>query len=91
MIARAGERLEEILEQVEAGDIMSRSEVELAAATFLVYYGNHISQEEEDILPIAGQLLTPKDWEEIRAAAPSRGGVTPERFRELRHRIEYEA
>lgn len=90
VIARAGERLEKILEEVEAGEIVARTEVELAAATFLVYYGNHISQEEEDMLPLAGKLLTAKDWEEIKAAAPARKAVTAERFRELRHRIEME-
>jgi hemerythrin-like domain-containing protein len=90
VIARAGEQLEKILEEVEAGDIVPRAQVEIAAATFLVYYGNHISQEEEDILPIAATLLGPKDWEEIKAAAPVKGAVPLERFRELRHRIETE-
>jgi hemerythrin-like domain-containing protein len=88
VIAHAGERLEQILEGLEAGEILSRTEVELAVATFLVYYGNHISREEEDILPLAATLLTKKDWEEIRAAAPAATAASPERFRDLRHRIE---
>lgn len=87
VIAHAGERLEHILDGVEAGEILARTEVELAVATFLLYYGNHISREEEDVLPLAATLLTPKDWDEITKAAPAKQLVPTERFRELRHRI----
>jgi hemerythrin-like domain-containing protein len=91
VIARAGERLEKILEGAEAGEIIPRAEVEIAAATYLVYYGNHISQEEEDMLPLAGKLFSAPDWADIKAAGPARRTVPLERFRELRHRIELEA
>lgn len=95
VVARAGEQLEKMLEEAEAGAIMPRAQVEVAAATYLVYYGNHIAKEEEDILPLAAQLLTQEDWMAVKAAAPGRppeAGTDPlERFRELRHRIEMEA
>ncbi len=95
VVARAGEALEQMLEEVEAGAIIPRAQLEVAAATYLVYYGNHIAKEDEDLLPLAGEVLTAADWEAVKAAAPSRHpefGTEPlERFRELRHRIEMEA
>lgn len=95
VVARAGEQLERMLEEVEAGAIIPRAQLEVAAATYLVYFGNHIAKEEEDILPLAGEVLTAADWDAVKAAAPSRhpdvGAHPLERFRELRHRIEMEA
>jgi hemerythrin-like domain-containing protein len=96
VIARAGDHLESLLEEIDAGAIIRRAEVEMAAATYLVYFGNHIAKEEEDILPLAAQLFSESDWAAIKAAAPAAQdplfGTTPlERFRELRHRIELEA
>lgn len=96
VVAYAGEQLEKMLEEIEAGAIIPRAEVELAAATYLVYYGNHIAKEEEDILPLAATELTEADWEAVKNASPrghpSDFGADPlERFRELRHRIEMEA
>ena len=95
VVARAGEELEQMLEEVEAGSIIPRAQLEVAAATYLVYFGNHIGKEEEEILPLAAEVLTASDWEAVKAAAPSRNadfiGEPLERFRELRHRIELEA
>jgi hemerythrin-like domain-containing protein len=95
VVARAGEQLEKMLEEVEAGAIIPRAQVEVAAATYLVYFGNHIAKEEEDILPLAAQLLTEADWAAVKAATPGyppEAGTDPlERFRDLRHRIEMEA
>jgi hemerythrin-like domain-containing protein len=85
-----------MLQEVEADAIMARAQVEVAAATYLVYYGNHIAKEEEDVLPLAAQILTPEDWKAVKEVQlpgnTAEGGVhTLERFRELRHRIEMEA
>jgi hemerythrin-like domain-containing protein len=96
VVARAGEQLEYMLQEVEADAIMARAQVEVAAATYLVYYGNHIAKEEEDVLPLAAQILTPEDWKAVKEVQlpgnTAEGGVhTLERFRELRHRIEMEA
>lgn len=71
VIAHAGETLREHLEAILAGAIVPRGEVEVAVAMYLVYYGNHIAKEEEDILPRAAQALTPQDWEAVRAGAPA--------------------
>lgn len=97
VIARAGHTLAHLLTEVDAGDaIVSRAEIEVAAATFLVYYGNHIEKEEEDVLPLAGRTLTAADWAAIKDAVPPSpdplfGTVPEKRFRDLRHRIALEA
>jgi hemerythrin-like domain-containing protein len=96
VIAQAGETLLRQIESILNGTIVPRAEVEVAAATYLVYYGNHIAREEEDVLTRAALHLTPEDWEAVKSAAP--GAQDPlfakeaqQRFRELRRRIVLEA
>lgn len=96
VIAKAGATLMRLLEEVQSDAVVSRAEVEVAAATYLVYYGNHIANEEEEILPLARQTLTAEDWQSAIAAAPAGhdpllGPHPEERFRELRRRIAVEA
>ena len=69
IIAQAGEKLHALLSAALDGAILPRAEVEVAAATYLVYYGNHIAHEEEDILGRAAQALTAEDWDAVRKAA----------------------
>ena len=71
VIAHAGEKLRDLLEQAANDAIVQRGEIEVAAATYLVYYGNHIAKEEEDILPRAARHLTADDWQAVKAAAPA--------------------
>jgi hemerythrin-like domain-containing protein len=96
VIAHAGETLRNHLEAVLGGTIVPLADIEMAAATYLVYYGNHIAKEEEDILTRAEEVLTPEDWEAVRIAAPPArdplfGPDPEERFRELRRQIASEA
>ena len=96
MIAHAGESLRVLLEEAAEDTMVLRAEIEVAAATYLVYYGNHIQREEEEILPKAGLHLTPQDWAAVRDAAkapadPLFGDHPEERFKELRRRISAEA
>ena len=96
VIAHAGENLRNLLEAASNGAMVPRAEVEVAAATFLVYYGNHIQREEEEILPRAAQLLTETDWIAVKDAAPAGkdplfGKEPQERFKALRHRIALES
>ena len=79
-------------EQAVNGEGTPRSSIEVAAATYLVYYGPHIAVEEEDVLPLAAKELTPADWAAVRDAAPERheppfGDATEPRFREVRRHI----
>lgn len=70
VIAHAGEALLERLDAAASGTFEPRADVEAAAATFLVYYRNHLSTEEARILPRAAELLTDADWAAVAAAVP---------------------
>jgi hemerythrin-like domain-containing protein len=96
VIANAGEKLLAQLESILEDTIVPRAELEMAAATYLVYYENHISREERDVLPLAARLLTRDDWKAVASAVP--GGPDPlfgidpaEHYRDLRRQIALEA
>ena len=95
VIAHAGETLRKYLVAILADTIVPRDEVEIAAATYLVYYGNHIAKEEEDVLPRAAEVLTAADWEAVGNAVPHRSdplfGGSDERYKFLRHQIALES
>ena len=70
VIAKAGDELLRRLGEI-ADDVMtSRSDVETAAATYLVYYRHHLSTEESKIMPRARDLLTSDDWAAATEAMP---------------------
>ncbi len=92
VIAHAGEALRTLIQAILGGAVVPRAEVEMAAATYLVYYGNHIAKEEEDVLPRAAKELTEEDWEAVRNGVPPTrdplfGSTPEERYRELRRQI----
>jgi hemerythrin-like domain-containing protein len=96
VIAHAGAALLAHIEAALGGTILPREQLEAAAATYLVYYQNHIRTEETAILARAAQHLTAEDWEAVRAAVPVAPdplfGANPQtRFRELRRHIAQEA
>lgn len=96
VIAQAGETLLRQIDAILGGAIVPREEVEVAAATYLVYYGNHIAKEEEDVLARAATHLTAEDWEAVKHAAPAGqdplfGKHAQQRYRELRRHIALEA
>jgi hemerythrin-like domain-containing protein len=96
VIAHAGETLRKLVQAIIGGAIIPRGELETAAATYLVYYGNHIATEEEDVLTRAAAVLKPEDWEAVRTAVqpgrdPLFGSSADERFRELRRQIALES
>jgi hemerythrin-like domain-containing protein len=74
VIAQAGARLLEQIEAILGGAMVPRGELEAALATYLVYYGNHIAKEEEDVLTRAAMHLTAEDWAAVRAAAADGAG-----------------
>jgi hemerythrin-like domain-containing protein len=92
VIARAGERLVELLDEALDDAVLSRAEVEVAAATYLVFYGNHIDKEEETVLGAAEKALTREDWQAVRDAVspppdPLFGVPPQERYRQLARRL----
>ncbi|HVJ12604.1 MAG TPA: AraC family transcriptional regulator, partial [Burkholderiales bacterium] len=72
VIAQAGQELLGQIEAILGGALVPRAELEAALATYLVYYGNHIAKEEEDVLGRAAQHLTAEDWAAVRAAVPAK-------------------
>lgn len=96
VIAHAGETLLRQIEAILGGAIVPRGQLEVAAATYLVYYGNHIAKEEEDVVTRAAMHLTDEDWQAIKEAAPALrdplfGKKAEQRYRELRRQIALEA
>jgi hemerythrin-like domain-containing protein len=92
VLAQAGQTLRDLLTRILDGSMVERAEVEIAAAMYLVYYGNHIAKEEEDVVGQAARLLSAEDWEAVRAAVPAQadplfGEAPDERYRALRQRI----
>lgn len=92
VIAAAGAELLNYLQQVVDDVVVERATVEAAAATYLVYYRRHITQEDRDIVPHAETLLTPQDWQVVMAAVPAGadplfGENSEPRYRELRRQI----
>ena len=96
VIAHSGQVLLGQIDAILEGSIVPRAEVEMALATYLVYYGNHIAKEEEDVIARAAKELDAKDWEKVKNAAPAGrdplfGNGGEERYRELRRQIALEA
>lgn len=96
VMANAGDALKELLAEILDDAVVSRAEVEMAAATYLVYYDKHIATEETEVMPHAARVLTPEDWAAVQAAVPSVrdplfGDKPEERFRSLRRQIALEA
>ena len=96
VLAAAGETLLTHLDAVVADALEPRSTVEAAAATYLVYYRQHLAAEEKEVIPRAAELLTPKDWAAVAAAVTAKpdpffGEDIEARFRKLRRQIAFEA
>jgi hemerythrin-like domain-containing protein len=92
VIANAGERLRELLNEALDGALVARADIEVAAATYLVYYVNHIATEEETVLVLAEKALTAEDWDAVRRSVPAPadplfGGQPQERYRQLARRL----
>ena len=96
VIANAGEKLLGQLEAILEDAILPRSEVEAAAATYLVYYATHIEREEREVLPRAALVLTKEDWDAVNDAVPEGSdplfGADPaQHYRDLRRQMALEA
>lgn len=96
VIATEGQELLRILDDIAAGAVISRTSVEAAAATYLVYYRHHIATEESEVIPRAAECLTAEDWESVATAVPPGrdplfGEHFDARYEELRRLVMSEA
>ena len=65
---KAGQELVRQLDDIVNGTISSREAVEAVAREYVGTLRSHMRIEEEEILPLADQLLTGRDWKAIHAA-----------------------
>jgi len=96
VIARAGDELLRMLNDVADEAVVLREDVESALATYLVYYRHHLATEEREIMPRAAALLGPQDWAAVAAAVPTGrdplfGEAAEARYGELRRLIDLES
>ncbi|WP_354674401.1 hemerythrin domain-containing protein [Cupriavidus alkaliphilus] len=96
VIATVGAELLDRLREVQSEVVISRSALEAAAAMYLVYYRNHLSTEEKQVMPRAARFLTDADWAEVAATEPASadplfGANVKKRFATLRKEIDSEA
>lgn len=96
VIAASGESLLKQVDSILEDAVVPRSQLEMALATYLVYYRSHIEQEDALIVGRAAKALTAADWEVVQyIPAPGRdaspGQKSAEHFRELRRQIALEA
>lgn len=95
VIAIAGDELSSRLKEVAEDVVTPRSDLEAAAATYLVYYRHHLATEERDVMPRAARVLTQEDWAAVATVPvgpdPLFGDKLGERFRELHRQISIQA
>lgn len=96
VIARAGDELLRMLNDVADEALVLREDVETALATYLVYYRHHLATEEREIMPRAAALLTPEDWSAVAGALPAGrdplfGDAAELRYQALRRLIDVES
>jgi hemerythrin-like domain-containing protein len=84
VISHAGEALLVQLENAANGGFAPRAGLVAAAATFLVYYRNHLHTEETQVLPRAAALLQEDDWAAVAATVPLESGRAAEALRAAR-------
>lgn len=92
VIARAGEALAGYLEDALDGGLVARSEVEAAAATYVLYYRHHIATEESEAVWRAAATLTADEWQSVADSAtvvfdPLFGATPNERYHEILHHL----
>ena len=91
LIAEAGEKLLNYLNQIITGGEVEPTGLKAAAATYLAYYRHHLAVEEHQIIPRAVELLRPDDWTAVTDIAaepdPLFGTEVDVRYSELRRRI----
>lgn len=92
VIASSGKRLVERLNGILAGAILQREAVEVDAATYIVYYRQHMAREETDLFPRLEAVLGSEDWKAVDDAItpeadPLFGSEVGQRYQQLHRQI----
>jgi hemerythrin-like domain-containing protein len=92
VIASSGKRLVEQLNGILAGAILEREAVEVGAATYIVYYRQHMAREEADLFPRLADVLGSEDWKAVDEAItpeadPLFGSKIGQRYEQLHRQI----
>jgi hemerythrin-like domain-containing protein len=75
-----------------AGAILEREAVEVGAATYIVYYRQHMAREEADLFPRLDDVLSSADWKAVddaitAEADPLFGSEIGQRYQQLHRQI----
>ncbi len=92
VIATSGKKLVEQLNAILGDAILEREAVEASAATYIVYYRQHMAREEAELFPRVEDVLSDADWkavgEAITAEAdPLFGAKVGQRYQQLHRQI----
>ena len=92
VIAASGKRLVEQLNGILAGAILEREAVEMDAASYIVYYRQHMAREEADLFPRLEDVLGREDWRAVEDAItpqadPLFGREVGQRYQQLHRQI----
>ena len=92
VIAAAGKTLVERLNAILGDAMVDRESVEVEAATYIVYYRQHMAREEADLFPRVEDVLTDTDWRTVgdaiaAEADPLFGAAVGQRYRQLHQQI----
>ena len=92
VIASSGKRLVEQLNGILAGAILERESVEVDAATYIVYYRQHMAREEAELFPRLEDVLGNEDWQAVgdaitAEADPLFGSKVGQRYQQLHWQI----
>ncbi len=92
VIANSGKKLVEQLDAILGDAILARESVEASAATYIVYYRQHMAREEAELFPRAEDVLRDADWiavaDAITAEAdPLFGAKVAQRYQQLHRQI----
>lgn len=69
-IADQGQELTALLARAVDGNAQARDSIEGPLLAFVAAYRNHISTEEQDVLPYAADSLSAMQWERVAGARP---------------------
>ena len=92
VIATSGMKLVAQLNAILCDGILARESIEASAATYIVYYRQHMAREEKDLFPRVEDVLSDADWKIVgdaiaAEADPLFGTRIANRYQQLHRQI----